>query len=370
MKVGIIFAIYNCEEFVDECLEPWLKLRDSHNLILTCTSGRFKPYKDIGIKNKNQKTISKLVTKELDFISTTAGENLIDEDSSRNICLDFLKPHECDIIWLVDGDEFYTEKQIIDILKYVETNPQEEAFSLYFKNYTTNYPYFVKPWSRPTLYRNRLYGGINNFYFDSFFKFADGKHSIDDINMHQIPKHTAFIEHHSWTSREATIDKIKYQKVRYATYYDKNSNTTINVPEDGRCMCVNVGGEILLSKKFHLIRSVIMPSLHEYPGNKILDYVLFSYDRINNVLRIKTEIEIKDYNIIVRDLKTNKIYNQRSLTLGVGDPKNLYNHVIWFVPEADIFSESFEGYKIEILKDDKLLHIENIHTKLGIFHNC
>ena len=362
MTVGIIFAIYNCEEFVDNCLEPWLKLRDSHNLILTCTSGRFKPYQDIGIKDKNQKTISKLVTKGLDFISTTAGENLIDEDSSRNICLDFLKPHKCDIIWLVDGDEFYTEKQIIDILNYIDLNPEEEAFSLYLKNYTTNYPYFTAPWSRPTLYRNRLYGGIDNFYFDSYFRFADKKHTIDDLHIKQIPKHISFIEHHSWVSREATTDKIKYQKVRYATYWDKKSNTTINVPKDGRCMCTSVDGEIFLSEKFHKIRGSIMPSLHEYPGNKILDYVLFSYDRLNNVLRMKTELEIKDHTIIVRDLKTNKIYNSRSL--------NLYEHVLWFVPEADILSKSFEGYKIEILKDTKLLHIENIYTKLGILHNC
>jgi len=357
-KVGIIFAVYNCEEFVDSCLEPWLKLRNSHNLILTATSGQFKPYQDLGIKNKNQKTISKLVTKELDFISTTAGENLIDEDSSRNICLDFLKPHECDIIWLVDGDEFYTEKQIIDILKYVEINPQEDAFSLYFKNYTTKYPYFVAPWPRPTLYRNRLFGGIQDFYFDSFFRFADGKHSIDDLHMHQIPKHIAFIEHYSWTSREATIDKIKYQKVRYSQYWDKNNNTTIDIPENGRCMCTSVDGEVYISKKFFTIRGSNMPSLHEYPTTKILDYVLFDYNRLNNELKMNTELEIKDHIIIVRDLKTNKIYNNI--------PLNLYEHVLWFVPEVDTSSKEFEGYKIEILKNGELLHIENIYTKLGI----
>lgn len=358
MKVGIIFAIYNCEEYVDKCLEPWLKLRDSHNLILTCTSGRFKPYKDIGIKDKNQKTISKLVTKELDFIATTAGENLIDEDSSRNVCLNYLKPHKCDIIWLVDGDEFYTEKQIKDILNYVESNPTEEAFSIYFKNYTTDYPYFIEPWSRPTLYRNRLYGGIGDFYFDSFFRFVDGKHSIDDLHVHQIPKYISFIEHYSWVSREATTDKIRYQKIRYAKYWDKHNNKTIEVPEDGRSMCTSVDGKVFLSKKFYKVRGSIMPSLHEYPSKEILDYVLFSYDRLNNILRMRTELEIKDHTIIVKDIKTNKIYNQREL--------NLYEHVLWFVPDVDISSPNFEGYKIEILKDLKVLHTENIYTKLGI----
>ncbi len=68
--------------------------------------------------------------------------------------------------------------------------------------------------------------------------------------MHQIPKHIAFIEHYSWTSREATIDKIKYQKVRYSQYWDKNNNTTIDIPENGRCMCTSVDGEVYISKKF------------------------------------------------------------------------------------------------------------------------
>ena len=33
---------------------------------------------------------------------------------------------------------------------------------------------------------------------------------------------------------------------------------------------------------------------------EILDYVLFSYDRLNNVLRMKTELEIKNHTIIVK----------------------------------------------------------------------
>ena len=79
MTVGIIFAIYNCEEFVDNCLEPWLKLRDSHNLILTCTSGRFKPYQDIGIKDKNQKKHTNIRQKQ------HKNPNIIHRNQTTNI---------------------------------------------------------------------------------------------------------------------------------------------------------------------------------------------------------------------------------------------------------------------------------------------
>ena len=78
------------------------------------------------------------------------------------------------------------------------------------------------------------------------------------------------------------LHKIRYQKIRYAKYWDKHNNKTIEVPEDGRSMCTSVDGKIFLSKKFYEVRGSIMPSLHEYPSKEILDYVLFSYDRLQD----------------------------------------------------------------------------------------
>ena len=363
MKVGIIFAIYNCEGFVDKCLEPWLKLRESHNLILTCTSGQFKPYQDLGIKNKNQTTISQLVTKELDFIATTAGNNLLEEDASRDLCLNYLKPHKCDIIWLVDGDEFYTEKQIKDILHFVEETPDQDAFSVYFKNYTTSKPYFTEPWSRPTLYRNRLYGGIKRFYFDAFFDFEDDIHSVDDLYMFQIPKYIAFVEHDSWTFREATIDKIKYQKVRYEKWWHKIRKRWIYWPEESRCMCEHVDGKIYLSEIFYQIRDSVMPALHSYPNNDIIDHIHFHYNRKKNKLIMRTEKEFKDYTIKLKDLTNETVYFDQPLNLGKG-------YDLWFIPPNDVSSKDFSGYKVEILKDNKVLHTENIHTNVGILRNA
>tara|TARA_R110001592_G_scaffold221594_1_gene476472 strand:- start:237 stop:1376 length:1140 start_codon:yes stop_codon:yes gene_type:complete len=378
MKIGIIFAIYNCEEFIDECLEPWLKLRNSHNLILTATSGQFQPYQKLGIKNKNQKTISKLVTKELDYISTTAGNNLISEDSSRNTCLNFLKPHNCDVIWLVDGDELYTEKNIKDIINYVNSTPNEKAYQLYFKNYIHKYPYFMPPWNRLTLFRNNLYGGVKEFYFDAFFNFEEESKSVDDLFMHQVPKHIAHIEHHSWTSRDATIDKIKYQKERYKNHWNKVTKNWLEFPENGRCMCEEVNGNIYLSEKFYQIRGLkeYMPSIHEYPNNKILDCIILKYNIYNNVIQLFSEYKLKNYQIKIKDIVTEEIYYDQDFTLEAVakdypvERNNLHRHQhLWFVPKVETSSSNFFGYKIEISKNDEIFHVENIHSKLGILNN-
>lgn len=360
MKIGVIFALYNCEEYLDDCLAPWIKLRKSHNLILSATSGRFKPYADLGIPDKNQETINKIAKKGLDFVASTSGDNLLDEDSSRNVCMNYLKPHNCDLIWLVDGDEIYTEGQIKGIIDFTERNPNYEGFSIYLKNYAISYPYFIPPWSRPTLYRNRAYGGINRFYFDSFFEFNDGIHGVKDIELLQIPKRISFVDHHSWTDREATRDKIRYQNVRYSTYF--RDGIFHEVPEGLRCQYEIINNGIYFNRAFHQGRSMEIPSLHEYPTDTILAHLIIEYDRSENKIKIRSDYTSGGYTLVIKSLDGDRIYN--SFDLSVGD-----NYQVWFIPsisEDELNSDIFEGYRIEIFLDKHIVHIENILTKIGI----
>jgi hypothetical protein len=351
MKIGVIFAIYNCEEYVDECLKPWINLREKFQMILTVTSGRFKPYLDIGIPDKNQNTISKLSLKNLDFLVSTSGDNLLDEDSSRNVCLNYLKPHNCDLIWLVDGDEIYTEGQIHGILDFIEENQDTDAFSVYFKNYTIEYPYFIPPWSRPTIYRNRLFGGIERFYFDSFFSFADGTHGIKDLHVKQIPKHVSFIEHYSWTDREATVDKIRYQNLRY------NSS-----PEGSRCQYEYDDNGIFFSNKFHDSRNIEIPSLHEYPSSTLLNFIKTSYSRKENKINLESELPLDDVIVLIQSLDKNQTYGKFETSIYPGI-------LVWFVPFLPfekISENNFGGYRIIIKKENQTVHSENIITNIGI----
>lgn len=362
MKIGVILAAYNCHEFIDECLEPWLRIReldDDIEIIIAATSGRFSLYRDLGIPEKNSETINKLYTKGLDFVVSTSGDNLLEEDRSRDICLEYLKPHNCDMIWLLDGDEIYTEQQIRGIIDFMERRPDKEGFSIWLKNYVIKYPYFIPPWSRPTIYRNRIYGGIGRFYFDSFFEFQDGIHGIKDIEIEQIPKNIAFVDHYSWTDREATRDKIKYQNSRYA------HNTTYPgeiAPEGSRCQCEYDADGIFFSKAFHQSRGMEIPSIHSYPTETLMANIHINYSRQNNRFDIRSDYDISDYAIIIKNLSTKEEYGRFGLSVSGEE-------IYWLVPSVPseiISAEDFSGYRVEIEKKGHIVHIEDIHTKIGI----
>ncbi len=351
MRIGVIFCIYGCEDYVDRCLAPWFNLSSEFDFIFTLTSGRFKDYADLDIPDRNKPTLKKLIEWEFDYMSITSGNKILDEDTSRNRCLEFLKPYQCDLIWLVDGDEFYTEQQIKDIVLYVKSTPEEEAYSIWLKNYALRNPLFIN-FLRPTLYRNRIYGGIDKFYFDSFFFYSDGIHEINDVTLHPIPKKIAFIEHNSWLPIEGSFDKIKYQKNRYCGSHGQ-------VPIDARCSyeVSEDGKSLIFNRSFYSYYGEQIPILKEIGEMYSFDLEL-NFDRAENVLRIQN-IELEGefiFEILGLDLN---YWGTYTLYLF---PKVNY----WINPSGNIHfdnEENFEGFKIRIFKNSILIHEELLYLK-------
>lgn len=351
MRIGLIFAIYNCEEYVERCLSPWFEVKQDVDITTTVTSGRFKDYIDLGIPNKNSKTLQKLVGWNFDFMSITNGENLLDEDSSRNLCLNFLKSFDCDLIWLVDGDEFYTKEQILDILEYIKNTPDKEAYSIWLKNYTVRIPLFLN-WLRPSIYRNRIYGGISRFYFDSYFVYEDGIHGIKDVEVQEIPKRIAFIEHHTWLENESTRDKIYYQNMRYHGVNNEN-------PEGCRCSIEWDEFGIKFSESFFNCRGWQIPTLSEYPTDSYDESLTLNFERRENKITISSETRLEKLKIKVFDLVTGDFINEfkfEELEIGV---------VYWVIPIVDFdFCETI-GFKVHFYEDSASspFHMENIYLK-------
>jgi len=331
-------------------------------MILTSSSGRFAPYRDLGIPDKNAGTIKKLVTKGLDYIVTTSGDNLIDEDSSNNTCLEYLKPHNCDIIWRVDGDEIYTEGQIRGIIDFIERNPEVLSFSIYLKNYSIQLPYFETPWSRPSIFRNKSpWGKIDRFYFDTFFTYEDKVHGIKHVETVQVPKNVAFIEHYSWINNDYTRDKVRYQEVRYSTWVD-NDGVPHEVPAGERCAKIVKDDKMYFNPGYARRTNQEIPSLHEYPTDTIMGSLSVNYNRGQNTIELKTDYKLEGYTLQVKDLANGSLYSTFDISI-------VPDVIFWYVPgisQERLESEEFEGYKIELLIDDKIVHIENILTKIGL----
>jgi len=234
-----------------------LNLREELNLVFAANSGMFRDYLALGITEKNEGTLKKLLEKKLDFLVTTSGKNLLDEEASRNTCLEFLKKQQCDLILLLDGDEVYTEEQIRSIFHFVHQHPSYDGYSVNFKNYVFRKGLFLYDFCHDRIFWLNRGGGIERFHFDNQFFYVDRNYS--QSNRIAIPKSLAYVDHFSWLSEDPrTADKIKYQNQRY-------TGPEGNTPLQYRCSFRTdpETGRLEFNPEFWTGPNVQIPVLHE-----------------------------------------------------------------------------------------------------------
>jgi hypothetical protein len=365
MKIGILFTCYNCESYVDESLAPWLKLRDEMNFSIAANSGMFKDYLKLGISEKNEGTVKKLLEKKLDFLVTTSGKNLLDEDYSRDVCLDFLRGgrwgrnEPCDLLIVVDGDEIYTEENIRNIIQFVKDNPTHEGYRINFKNYTIKEDLFMDYQHDRIFWMNR-HGGINRFYFDNRFEYVDKALGIKEVkysDSREIPKNVAYVDHYSWLSEDPrTKDKIEYQRLRYTGLENQ-------IPPDSRCSYYwdNEADSLRFNKKHYDYWSKEVPVLREIVSqNYSLDLSL-DFVRKENKLTISNHfLEGKYLFSIASSEKPFKVEFSCDMELHPG-------WSYWINPSGqnNLDELDFEYIVVKIYdKNQSIIHEEKIHLKL------
>lgn len=354
MKIGILLTCYNCESYVDECLSPWISLRDNgeFNFIFAANSGMFKDYLELNIPEKNKGTLSKLITKELDFLVTTSGKNLLDEDSSRNVCLDYLKRQSCDLIVVLDGDEIYKENQIRGILKFVLENPSYDGYGINFKNYTIKKDLFTYEYCHDRIFWMDRHEGIQRFYFDN--QFIYNSPSPDYSNRIQIPKSIAYIDHHSWVETDPrTKDKILYQNKRYI-------GSSGDFPLEARCSFVwnEVNNSLEFNPEFWNFHKIQIPILRK-------EGEIYTFDLKIDFHRLENRIDIINFNregnhyLLIKDLDGTN-YGTFNLYLSKGIS-------YWINPTGEFNldqSLNCEGISVEVFYEDEKIHHEYLYLKI------
>jgi hypothetical protein len=353
MKIGVIFTIYNCEEYLENCLQPWFDLKSEYEFVFTVNSGMFKDYRELGIPDNNGPTLKKIIDWEFDFILATKGSNLLDEDTSRNLCLNYLKPMECDLICLVDGDEIYTTDQIRSIMDYIQENPSYDQYGICFKNHTIRKGLFLNNFIRKSIYWMNRYGGINKFHFDSeFFYYED---NANYTNTTTIPREIAFVEHYSWISDDPrTQCKIQYQNMRYV-------GPLGNFPENLRCSYIwdKERDKLEFNKDYWTSEGKTqVPMLRENTGEKYTFDFQLDFDRNQNVLNILNYKAVGAHLFTIYDNKGEKIYSDYlDLMEGIN---------YWIAPSLHRFFDhetDLVYLEIEVTKDEQILHSERLHFK-------
>lgn len=231
MKIGIIGLGYKCNEYLDEVLKPWISLRKKYSesidktifpeIKISVSYGMFPEVKmALGQKQDiDDGSVSNLINykekENIDFLHISPEPAY--ERDLRNSSLIPYHSENFDLIWLLDlQDEIYTEKQILDIIEFIEEKPDIDWFRVNFKNYVIDSNKYIDDFTPPRIWRANRNLGIGGFYFDNEIIYRTGQMQKDYPSV-VIPKSIAFVKHFSWVgTKERLQNKIKFQLFHYS----------------------------------------------------------------------------------------------------------------------------------------------------------
>lgn len=231
MKIGIQCLAYNCAESFSEFIEPWLKLKETHDVKLWVASGQFKIYKEMGCEDKNGPTLELFKTEykdKIDYLWIPEPDNLLSDHETRHQSIAYMKEQDIDIMIQLDADEFYTWEEVQNFIKFIEENPQFDTYNTVFRNLVGDGTQYEE-WNRFSAGWIKRFGGIYKYYWDAHWCFADkGDGSGKDLEYRHppvknvvIPKEMVWPLHYTWTSNQNKTgpshvkEKIEYQKKYY-----------------------------------------------------------------------------------------------------------------------------------------------------------
>ena len=219
MKIGIIYVAYNTNDLVESSLRPWIDARleslGGHKYVICAVSVPFAGFPN---EEEDGTTNTLRFRKHEGYIDHVIDEpRNVPETVARGMALNWLQQQDCDISWMVDGDEFYGEEEITRIAAFVGRNPFVAWFRLSLKNYVFDaHHYLADPFQPPRIHRLRV-GDYKAHSFSADNDIQYGGTITRDIHSQEyfpsmtIPPEYAWIRHESWPNSVRSKKKIKYQ---------------------------------------------------------------------------------------------------------------------------------------------------------------
>lgn len=213
MKIGVLGCFYGMADLLHDTVTPWLEVKsEGYDIVLAAACVQFKEYAELGYPDDDQATREALRANSHHFEALFLNEPPMYEKDVRTLVLYALLAKGVDVVWLLDGDEHYTSKQIKDIIAFVEKTPQFDYYHIHFDNrvFGIATPGAFFP---PRIIRTNRSGGISKFRFDNELVFNDGSALYTRIPG-IVPRSVAQVTHHTWR-REDAERKIAYQKKHF-----------------------------------------------------------------------------------------------------------------------------------------------------------
>lgn len=272
MKIGIIYCCYGNPEYIDDCLAPWIEAKKTNDILIAAVHGQFKEYHDLGIEDNDfqvqQELIGNTQVGYIDYLYLQNQQWLKDfspiyqsEAEIRDKGLQWLLKQNCDYVWLLDNDEFYTVEQINSIIGYLTKEPFITWFSIPFKNYIFDGRQWIDGFCPPRIFA-RTKGDmagctLQSFYWDNDIMYelwGDTRQlecTYKSLSNKSIPKNIILggIKHLTWLH---TNGKLKYEyQMKHFGHCGYKWNYDTN--------------EIELNKEFYTRNNLSLPDIkYEY----------------------------------------------------------------------------------------------------------
>jgi FkbM family methyltransferase len=346
LKIGVLFASYNCADHIDRCFQPWLNLREELNLVLASTNGRYD-LSDLKFDYKGNDSLIKLLGKNLDFlVHSTSVNHRWSEEQSRTYMLNYMLDRKVDLIFVIDADEFYTEEQIRNILKYIKENPNYDAYNVQFKNYVIKLPYWIEGFNKSVIYWCDRHSGIKCFNFDCEIAYNDGTIIQKNTNVNIIPKNIAFVEHYSWLENDPrTKEKTVLQNVKY--FGEENLKCSF---------CYDENNNLIVNENFYKKRVGLLPTFHKTITKHCCDFDIYINEN-DNSFHIK--------NVLVNKSFIFSIYNGETNDLIYAPLMNLSANLNYYI-NCGINLKDYKSFKIIVIdvETNKEIHDELLFLKI------
>jgi len=216
MKIGVLATGFNCADYFDKVLEPWLQYKEKYKkLIISAVSGHFTG--NVAIEDDSKELmLHAFNTKKIDYLAVPVGD--FDEAAIRNLALTPLLKENVDIVWLLDFDEIYTLQEIEDIIRFVKQDSFTACFRIEFKNYVFNTQSYIKGFAPRRIWKV-IYGSLlklDKFVWDNDaqYKNAQGDIHLDSVlPCGRVPLVTP--KHLTWLNNLRSKNKILYQEKHF-----------------------------------------------------------------------------------------------------------------------------------------------------------
>jgi hypothetical protein len=219
MKIGVLCNFYGFPEYTNRCLESWKKIPEIDKVAVS--SYQYGDYVACGWNFDDTETPKQLLTEHRGFIDYICiGKNAHDS-YSRNAPLQHLLANDVDYVWLLDQDEFYSEKDIRNCIEYINQFGTENCtYKINFKNFVFSESQYVENFNPPRIFPVKINGekALSHFYYENDVAYNINGQMVDykNLKIDEIPKDKCFPDHYSWVgSPEFLQAKVKYQLKRY-----------------------------------------------------------------------------------------------------------------------------------------------------------